>query len=84
MGNDVKVIIVEKNGVDLEDSEEYILLADDIPFDGTQSVKDAIDGLSGAELTDLVTVRCIPGTTCIYEANLLIDKDLQFLKQEVC
>lgn len=58
MADNVKVKIAERNGVELDFTEEYELVADNIQFNSgnTESVKTVVDNL-----TNIVTTSASPG-----------------------
>lgn len=96
MADNVKVIIAERNGVELDYNEEYELIAENIPFDNStngftaadvqEAIEEAAESSTPVEEERLISVKIDCTSPCKpkIEAALLIDQSLCFLKSEEC
>lgn len=64
-------------------------VAEGVPFDNEDNDFEATDVQNAIEEIDLtheglIAIRCIAGTNCIKDVDLLVDSTVCFLKQEEC
>ena len=93
MPDNVKVLIAERNGVDLEYHEEYDFIPENMPFDRTGFTADNVDdaiveaatgSVSPDPLEDALVGIDLDANGCVIDIILLFSHDLDTLERGDC